>query len=71
MRTTLLTGVVLHAMRDSRKPMDLRLWLGASRSDARRHREDLQRRHGHKDAVFVSRLACYTTLAPKQSARTP
>jgi hypothetical protein len=56
------TSVVLHAVRDLRKPMDLRLWLGASRNDAQRHREDLQRRHGRKDAAFVSRLECNTTL---------
>jgi hypothetical protein len=45
-------SVVLHAGRDLRKPMDLRPWLGANRSDARWHREDLQRRHGGKDAVL-------------------
>ena len=46
------TSVVLHAERDLRKPMDLRLWLGENHSDARRHREDFQRRHGRKDAVL-------------------
>ena len=32
----LRTSVVLHAERDLRKPMDLRLWLGENRSDARK-----------------------------------
>jgi hypothetical protein len=46
------TGVVLHAVSDSRKPMDLRSWPGANHSDAQWHREDLQRRRGCKDAVL-------------------
>jgi len=31
--------------------MDLVVWLGANRSDAGWHREDLQRRQAAKDAV--------------------
>ncbi len=32
--------------------MDLGLWLGANRSDTLWYREDLQRRHGVKEAVL-------------------
>jgi hypothetical protein len=34
--------------------MDLALWLGANRSDTAWYREDLQRRHGAKDAVLCA-----------------
>jgi len=37
-----------------RKPMDLSSWLGANRSDAQWHREDLQRRQGGKGAVLCA-----------------
>ncbi|MDP3085647.1 MAG: LysR family transcriptional regulator [Rubrivivax sp.] len=47
-------SVVLHAVRHLRKPMDLVLWLGANRSDTPWYREDLQRRHGAKDAVLCA-----------------
>jgi hypothetical protein len=46
------TRVVLHAVSDFRKPLDLRSWRGANHSDARWHREGLQRRRGCKDAVL-------------------
>ncbi len=47
-------SVVLHAVRHLRKPMDLGLWLGANRRDTEWYREDLQRRHGAKDAVLCA-----------------
>ena len=37
--------------RNMGKPMDSRRWLGAKRSDTRRYREHLQRRHRREDAV--------------------
>ncbi len=47
-------SVVLHTVRHLRKPMDLGLWPGANRSDTEWYREDLQRRHGAKDAVLCA-----------------
>ena len=47
-------SVVLHAVRHLIKPMDLGLWLGANHSDTQWYREDLQRRHGVKDAVLCA-----------------
>ena len=44
-------GVVLHAMRHLRKPMDLPQWQGANRSNAPRHCEDLQRGHRVEGAL--------------------
>ena len=48
------SSAVLHAVRHLRKPMDLGLWLGANRSDTEWGCEDLQRRHGAKDAVLCA-----------------
>ena len=45
-------SAVCHSDCDLRKPMDSRGWLGANHSDARRHREDLQRRHAREDTVL-------------------
>jgi len=47
-------GAVFDAVQHSRKPMDLSSWLGASRSDTRRYREDSQQRQGGKDAVLCA-----------------
>ena len=44
-------SAVFDAVWNLRKPMDLAAWLGANHSDARWHREDLQRRQAGKDAV--------------------
>ncbi|MFO1333169.1 MAG: hypothetical protein U1E95_12045 [Rubrivivax sp.] len=46
------TSAVFHSVQHLRKPMDLSFWLGANRSDAQWHREDLQRRQGGKGAVL-------------------
>jgi len=45
-------SAVFDAVSSLRKPMDLSLWLGANHSHAQWHGEDLQRRHGGKDAVL-------------------
>ena len=45
-------SAVFDAVSDLRKPMDLPLWRGENRSHAQWHGEDLQRRHGGKDAVL-------------------
>ena len=47
-------SAVFHAVRNLRKPMDLFGWLGANRSDAEWHREDLQRRQADKDVALCS-----------------
>jgi replicative superfamily II helicase len=39
------------------KAMDLASWLGANRSDTSWYREDLQRRHGAKDALSCSEIS--------------
>ncbi|HMN76901.1 MAG TPA: hypothetical protein PKC97_12605 [Burkholderiaceae bacterium] len=41
-----------NAVRHLRKPMDLPSWQGANRSHTQWYGEDLQRRHGGKDAVL-------------------
>ncbi len=46
------TSAVFDAVSDLRKPMDLPLWLGANRSHAQWHGEDLQRRHSGKSTVL-------------------
>ncbi len=43
-----------HSCAALKKPMDLSSWLGANRSDAQWHREDLQRRQGGKGAVLCA-----------------
>ena len=45
------SSAVFDAMRHLMKPMDFSSWLGANRSDAVWHREDLQRRQGGKGAA--------------------
>jgi hypothetical protein len=49
-----LPSAVFDARRNLRKPMDLVVWLDANHSDARWHREDLQRRQAAKGAVLCS-----------------
>jgi hypothetical protein len=46
--------VVLPGLRHSRKATDFPAWQGANRSSAPRHREDVQRGHGRKEAVLCA-----------------
>ena len=45
---------MFRAVWNLRKPVGLDVWLGANRSDAYWHRENLQRRQAAKDAVLCS-----------------